>query len=447
MRRLESNADILRVLAREARPLRGEVRDYDPLLDEVGDARFVLLGEGTHGTHEFYRERARITRRLIERKGFAAVAVEGDWPDAYRVNRYVRGRGEDGDAEESLRGFERFPTWMWRNADVLDFVGWLRSFNDERAPSAAKIGFYGLDVYSLFASADAVIAYLQSRDPVAAQRAREHYACFDYFGPDEQAYARALQRHGVASCEEDVVAVLMDMRRRVTADYERAAGDDEDAFCAAQNAKVVASAEHYYRTMFDPQVSSWSVRDRHMAQTLDDLSRHLGTPAKPAKLVVWAHNSHVGDARATDMLDRHEVNIGQLCRETYGGECLLVGFTTYTGTVTAARDWHAPAERRIVLPARPESVEGLLHQLDQPAFVLSLRSGESRRVLVGSFLERAIGVVYRPETELLSHYLQARPARQFDALVHIDHTRAVEPLERSVAWETGEVPETFPTGV
>jgi len=447
MKRLEARADILRLLGREARPLHGEPHDYDSLLEQVGDAQFVLLGEGSHGTHEFYRERVRITRRLIEEKGFSAVAIEGDWPDAYRVNRYVRGLGDDGDAEEALRGFERFPTWMWRNADVLDFVGWLRSFNDDRASGAPKVGFYGLDVYSLFASADAVIKYLERHDPAAAQRAREHYACFDYFGPDEQAYARAVQQHGVASCEEDVITVLTDMRRRVAAQYRRANADSEDAFCAAQNANVVASAEQYYRTMFDPQVSSWSVRDRHMAHTLDDLSRHLGAAGQPAKVVVWAHNSHVGDARATDMLDRREVNIGQLCRESYGTNCVLVGFTTYAGTVTAARDWHAPAERRAVRPARPESIEGLLHDVGQPVFLLSLRSGESRRVLVGSFLERAIGVVYRPQTELASHYMQARPARQFDALIHIDHTRAVEPLERSVAWERGEVPETFPTGV
>lgn len=440
--------DIVARLTREARPLREQPEDYDELLDCVGDARFVLLGEGTHGTHEFYRERARITKRLIERKGFVAVAIEGDWPDAYRVNRYVRGLSDDGDAEEALRGFKRFPTWMWRNAEVLDFVGWLRSHNDERAPNKPKVGFYGLDVYSLFASADAVIEYLARIDPAAAQRARDHYACFDYFGPDEQAYAVALQSHRAASCEEDVVAVLMDMRKRAATDSGRhPQADEEEVFNAAQNAKVVASAERYYRTMFDPHVSSWSTRDRHMMETLRDLSEHLGRRGGVPKIVVWAHNSHVGDARATDMLARHEVNIGQLVREMCLNECVLVGFTTYSGTVTAARDWHAAAERRIVRKARPESIENLLHHVNLPAFWLDLRSGAGARILEGAFLERAIGVVYRPETELLSHYVQARPARQFDAIVHVDRTRAVEPLERSVEWEAGEVPETFPTGV
>ncbi len=446
MKQPDASADIVRLLAQEARAVRGEPKDYDALLSEIGDARFVLLGEGTHGTHEFYRERARITRLLIEQKAFSAVAIEGDWPDAYRVNRYVRGIGGDGDAEEALRGFARFPTWMWRNAEVLDFVGWLRSFNDGCVRH--KVGFYGLDVYSLFTSADAVINYLERVDPIAARRARDHYACFDYFGPDEQTYAIALQTSTAASCQDDVVAVLMEMRKRVASSHGYHTGaDEEDAFYAAQNAKVVANAERYYRTMFDPHVSSWSVRDQHMMETLHDLSEHLGRHEGTPKVVVWAHNSHVGDARATDMLTRREVNIGQLCRQTYGAACVLVGFLTYGGSVTAARDWHAPAERRIVRPARPESLEGLLHRVGKAAFSLGLRTGASRHVLDGAFLERAIGVVYRPETELLSHYMQVRPARQFDALVYIDRTRAVEPLERSESWEAGAVPETFPTGV
>ena len=444
----EATSEIVRLLAREAWPVRGDPEDYDSLLDQIGDAAYVLIGEASHGTHEFYRERARITQRLIEQKGFVAVAIEGDWPDAYRVDRYVRGLGSDADAEEALRGFQRFPTWMWRNADVLDFVGWLRSMNDERARSDRKVGFYGLDVYSLYASANAVVEYLERVDPAAAQRARDHYACFDYFGPDEQAYAIATRTQNAATCEDDVMAVLTELRKRVAASYGRDTPmDQEEAFYAEQNAKVVANAERYYRTMFDPEVSSWSVRDRHMAETLRDLSDHLKRSGVVPKIVVWAHNSHVGDARATDMKLRREVNIGQLCRETYGASCALIGFSTYDGTVTAARDWHQPAERRNVRPARPESVEGLLHEVGEPSFTLTLRSGEGRHILYGSFLERAIGVVYRPETELMSHYLEARPARQFDAIVHIDHTRAVEPLERSAVWETGEVPETYPTGV
>jgi erythromycin esterase-like protein len=443
---IDSSDGAARMLADEAHDITGAPSDYDRLIDKLGKARVVLLGEGTHGTHEFYRQRALVTRRLIAEKGFAAVAIEGDWPDAFRVNRYVRALGADRDAEEALRGFRRFPTWMWRNADVVDFVGWLRSYNDEWAPKKAAAGFYGLDVYSLFASADAVISYLEQIDPVAAQRARDHYACFDAYRSDEPSYGFALQSADGRSCEDDVVAVLADLRKRVHADT-RGACDAEQSFSAAQNAAVVANAERYYRTMFDPHVSSWNVRDHHMADTIGHLLQHLAASAAAPKIVVWAHNSHVGDARATDMSARREVNIGQLCRQTYGGDCALVGFATYTGTVTAARDWHALAERRMVRPARPESVEGLLHRVGKPSFFVDLGSGLSRRVLDGAYLERAIGVVYRPETELESHYLQARPGRQFDALVFMDQTRAVEPLERTPVWESGELPETFPSGI
>jgi erythromycin esterase-like protein len=430
-------------------PLTGAAKDYDPLLELIGDARFVLLGEATHGTHEFYRQRAIITRRLIEEKRFAGVAVEGDWPDALRVNSYVRLVGPDGDAEESLRGFRRFPTWMWRNTDVVDFISWLREHNRTRPQDSFMAGFYGLDLYSLFSSADAVIRYLELLDPKAAQHAREHYACFEAYGPDAEEYALALQTGLAGSCEDDVIAVLVEMIHRA-ADAVKLFGASaaEEAFYAEQNARVVRGAERYYRTMFDAGVSSWNLRDRHMMETLQDLSVHLGRRTGSNKIVVWAHNSHVGDARATDMNRRKEINIGQLCREAFGSSAVLVGFTTHSGTVTAARNWHETAQMRSVLPSLSGSVESLFHAIDEPAFYLDLRSGAgAKQHLAGRMLERAIGVVYRPESELVSHYMEVRPALQFDALIHFDRTRAVEPLERLDIPSAGEVPETFPSGV
>jgi len=427
-------------------PMSGEQRDLAPLLSLVGDARFVLLGEASHGTHEFYRERAEITKALIEHKGFNAVAVEADWPDAYRVNRYVRGGSADADAVDSLDGFKRFPTWMWRNADVVDFIGWLRAHNDE---AAAQVGFYGLDLYSLNASIDAVIEYLSAVDPEAAERARQHYGCFDFAGRDVTEYPYVVRLGLHEGCREEVVAELLALRRRA-ADYLRRDGvAAADAFFyAEQNALVAAYAEEYYRTMIDTRVSSWNLRDRHMVRTLENLAAHLERTAGTAKIVVWAHNSHLGDARATDMARRGEFNVGQLMRERRAAETRNVGFTTYSGTVSAASEWGGPVERKIVRPGLEGSYEALFHRTGVPQFTLLL-SPRDERVgnLPAELLERAIGVIYRPETELGSHYFHARLAAQFDAVVHFDHTRAVEPLERSASWVRGEVPETFPTGV
>ena len=325
------------------------------LFDLVGDAQLVLIGEASHGTSEFYAARAQITRRLIEDRGFGAVAAEADWPDAYRVNRYVRGGGDDATAEEALRGFERFPTWMWRNAAVLDFVGWLREHNgrpgrDERA----KAGFYGLDLYSLYRSVHEVISYLDRVDPAAADRARKRYACFDQFSDDDaQVYGFAAAFGAGEECEREVVAQLVDLQRHAV-EYARRDGlmADDELFYAEQNARTVRAAEEYYRAMFSGRVSSWNLRDRHMADTLDALVGHLTRQrGAPAKIVVWAHNSHLGDARATETAARGELNVGQLVRERHPGDCRLIGFTTYTGTVTAASDWEGPAERKWVRPA------------------------------------------------------------------------------------------------
>jgi erythromycin esterase-like protein len=446
----EKTVLITDVVHEAAHPLIGEVEDYDPLMKLVDHAHLVLIGEASHGTHEFYRERAQITKRLITEKGFNAVAVEADWPDAYRVNRYVRGAGHDVDAVEALGGFKRFPAWMWRNADVLDFIGWLRTHNDDLTPDAAKVGFYGLDLYSLHSSIEAVLDYLDRVDPEAAQRARYRYACFDHFGKNEQAYGYATTIGIAESCEDEVVNQLIDLRRRA-AEYARRDGRvaPDDYFYATQNARLVVNAEKYYRSMFHGRISSWNLRDAHMTDTLDSLLSFLThTLNHPAKVVVWEHNSHLGDARATQMGEEGEWNVGQLVRERHGANAVLIGLTTHHGTVTAASNWDAPAERKQVRPALDQSFEGLFHDVAIPRFMLTFRNSEhATAALRERLLERAIGVIYRPETERASHYFRASLSKQFDAVVHFDETRAVEPLERTVEWERGEVPETFPTGI
>ena len=441
--------EVVDALRRDARPLTGDRRDYDALVSLAEDARIVLLGEASHGTHEFYRERERITRRLVTERGFMAVAIEGDWPDADRVNRYIQGRGGDRDAEEALRGFSRFPAWMWRNADVLDFVGWLRTFNEHRHHSARKVGFYGLDLYSLGASMDAVVAYLEAYDPHAAKRARARYECLQPYAGEASAYGRAMLLGADEPCRRGVIEQLVELRRQA-GDYlsrDGAVAEDE-YFFAEQNAAIVADAEEYYRTMFGDRSGSWNQRDRHMADTLDHLLAHLDRHGGEARVVVWAHNSHVGDARATEMGARGELNLGQLMRERHGRDVVSVGFTTYSGTVTAASDWGEDAERMRVRRAQPDSCEALLHATHIPSLLLCpLAAGEGGRALRDPRLERAIGVVYRPESERQSHWFAASLARQYDALVHIDSTRAVEPLERTPRWELGEPPETYPSSL
>ena len=433
---------LINAIRRSAHPLTGKDTDFDPLLKMIGDCRFVLIGEATHGTHEFYRLRAQITKRLIAEKGFTAVAVEADWPDAYRVNQFVRFEGEDEEAVDALAGFQRFPAWMWRNADVLDFVGWLRNYNEHR--HSKRVGFYGLDLYSLHASIRAVLDFLDKVDPEAAQRARYRYACFDNFGEDSQAYGYAASFGLNRTCENEVVGQWMEMRRRAAELASRDGRVARDAFFfAEQNARLVKNAEEYYRAMFHERISSWNLRDSHMAETLDALAQHLGTKAK---IVVWAHNSHLGDARATEMEQRGELNLGQLVRQRFGDEAALIGFTTYTGTVTAASGWEAPAERKHVRPALPGSYEALFHETGIQNFLLRLsRREEVASLLREPRLERAIGVIYLPRSERVSHYFHAQLSDQFDAILHFDETRAVEPLERTVAWETGEVPETYPS--
>jgi erythromycin esterase-like protein len=429
-------------------PLTGSAGDYDPLLQVVGDSRMVLLGEASHGTHEFYRERARITRRLIEERGFSAVAVEADWPDAYRVNRWVRWAGKDKSGRDALGDFKRFPRWMWRNRDVLDFIEWLRVHNRERSPER-RVGFYGLDLYSLFRSIEAVIGFLDQVDPDAAKRARYRYSCFEDFGEDTQAYGYAAEFGLTQSCEDSAIEQLLELQRQAgkLSGQDDALGDDE-FFYAEQNARLVKNAEEYYRTMFRGRISSWNLRDRHMAETLEALLDHLERKQGRSKVVVWEHNSHIGDARSTSMGASGEWNVGQLSRERFGDDAVLVGFSTYEGTVTAASDWDAPAERKRVRPGLAGSWEAFFHELGERQFLLPLRGETPQHSALDQVrLERAIGVIYRPETERVSHYFEANLPSQFDAVIHLDQTRAVEPLDRTAGWDAGEPPETYPTGL
>jgi erythromycin esterase-like protein len=429
-------------------PLTGAKDDYDSLLELIGDARVVLLGEASHGTHEFYSERARITRRLIEEKGFSAVAVEADWPDAYRVNRWVRGIGNDRTALDALGGFERFPRWMWRNRDVLDFIQWLHHHNQSRQ-QPKRVGFYGLDLYSLFRSIEEVIHFLEQVDPDAARRARYRYSCFEHFAENTQAYGYAAEFGLSQSCENQAIQQLTELQRGAAEPALRDGRVSEDEFFyAEQNARLVKNAEEYYRTMFRGRVESWNLRDRHMTETLGALISYFDRKGGRTKAVVWEHNSHIGDARATSMGDMGEWNVGQLARERFGDEAVLVGFSTYTGTVTAASDWDGPAERKRVRPGLAGSFEALFHGVGSRNFLLKMRGDdEVSEALSDVRLERAIGVIYLPETERVSHYFEARLPQQFDAVVHFDETRAVEPLDRTAGWDMGEPPETFPTGL
>jgi erythromycin esterase-like protein len=442
---LPTMVSLVDTLRAAVRPLAGDEHEYDALLSLIGDARFVLIGEASHGTHEFYAERAAITKRLIAEKGFTAVAVEADWPDAYRVNRYVRGMPQDADADAALSGFTRFPTWMWRNTIVRDFVDWLRAHNARLSGGAARTGFYGLDLYSLYASIEAVVGYLDKVDPAAAARARYRYGCLEHFGEDSQQYGYAASFDLSASCEKEVIEQLVELQRRADryAHLDGRVAEDE-YFYAEQNARLAKNAEEYYRTMFHGRVSSWNLRDRHMVETLDALVPHLDRHGGRTKVVVWAHNSHLGDARATQMGDAGEWNVGQLVRERHATETVLVGLTTDHGTVTAASDWDGPAERKRVRPGLPGSVEALFHETGIPRFFLPLQGGEGATILQERRIERAIGVIYRPETERLSHYFDARLPAQFDAVLHFDETRALEPLEPTEGWQSGEAPETYP---
>ena len=413
---------------------------FAELFDRWADRRVVLLGEASHGTAEFYRARAAITRRLVERHRFGIVAVEADWPDAAAVDRHVRLREGDGQGE---RPFQRFPTWMWRNTDVAALIDWLRDHNAAIPDMAARAGFYGLDIYNMRGSIAAVLDYLDRVDPEAAAVARERYGCLTPWQKEPATYGRAALSRGYAACEAAVIAQCRELLGR-RLDY--AAGDGDSFLDAAQNARLVTAAERYYRVMYYRGAESWNLRDTHMFETLRNL---LDAKGPEAKAVVWAHNSHIGDARATDMgAERDELNIGQLCREEWGEQAALIGFGTHAGTVAAATDWGGDMEVKRVNPSRRDSYERLCHDSGVPRFLLDLTRGRHealRRRLAEPRLERFIGVIYRPDTERWSHYSQAVLPEQFDGWVWFDETDAVTPLGREHA--RAGAPDTYPFGV
>ena len=429
-----------------AQPFHATRSDMTGLIDRLESASIVLFGEASHGTQNFCHLRASITKHLIEHHGLTAVAVEADWPDACRVNRFVRDEGTDPDANAALSGFERFPSWMWRNTEVLSFIRWLREWND--AHPTRKVGFYGLDLFSFNTSIQSVVSYLEPVDPDAARRARDRYACFDHFAGDTHAYGYAVSVGITESCEDEVVNQLLGLRRRAAGYVNHDDGcPDDELFFAEYTAPLAQNAEEYYRAMFRGRHSSWNIRNTHMADTLDALLRFQKQHERiTPRIAVWAHNSHVGDARATELSDRGELNFGQLLRERHGDAVRVIGFTTYDGTVTAASDWDANAERKLVRPALDGSIESLLHAVGLPQFVLQMHD-ERLAGFVTPLLERAIGVIYRPQTERQSHYFHARVGEQFDLLIHVDRTTALVPLEPSPHWYHEEVPETYPSGL
>lgn len=425
--------DLVTTLNDVAIPFYGDRESlYTGLLEKIGDARFILIGEATHGTHEFYDVRAEITRRLITEKNFMAVAIEGDWPDAYNIHRYIQGELEKEQWAQSLGGFSRFPTWMWRNKVISSFIRWMRDFNDNKKNSTNKIGFYGLDLYSLHASMQAVIEYLEKVDSLAAERAKARYSCFDHLNVDPQAYGHLTTLGIKKSCIKEAIMQLLEMQHRA---FEYVHNNHisiaDEYFYATQNARLVKNAEIYYRSLFEDPVSSWNVRDLHMMETLNTLSDHLENRFnKPAKIIIWAHNSHVGDARATEMGQKGEINIGQLVREQHDADTYLIGFSTYEGFVTAASEWDGPAETKPITPGLPGSYEALFHDVKYPEFLLHLTEDKQLEHFLNiSRLQRAIGVVYRPETERLSHYFFTYLPYQFDSLIHLDQTTAIKPLD------------------
>ncbi|UIF90757.1 erythromycin esterase family protein [Cupriavidus sp. UYPR2.512] len=413
------------------------------LADILAGHRMVLLGESTHGTAEFYHARAALTAHLVARHGFRIIAVEADWPDAAAVDRHVRGRPPQ-PAESPGAAFTRFPVWMWRNLEVARFIRWLRAHNATQA-SARRAGFFGLDIYSLRASMAAVLAYLEGVDPQAARAARERYACLEPWGRDPARYGRAVLHGTHADCEDAVVEQLQALLDKRLA-YARAG--HEDFLDAAQNARLVASAERYYRVMYHGSDDSWNLRDTHMFETLAQLLQAHGPQSRA---VVWAHNSHIGDASKTEMgASQGQLNIGQLCRESFGDAAALIGFSTYDGTVAAATSWDGPMEIKQVRPARADSYEHLFHAAGHAQCWVDLRGAgsgvlaEARQLLMPARQERFIGVIYRPETELQSHYARATLPQQFDVLLWFDRTRAVPALPAAPA---PGAPETWPYGL
>lgn len=429
---------LVEAVRERALPLRDD-GDLDPLLERIGDAHVVLLGEASHGTADFYTWRDRISRRLIAEKGFTFIAVEGDWPDCYALNLYAKEWGEVGaSAREVVHAFSRWPTWMWANEEVIALAEWLREHNRGRVDDA-KVGFYGLDVYSLYDSIDVVTRYLERVDPALAARARSSYGCFDPYEEDVQEYAWATAMVPT-DCEEEVIATLAELRQKGPG-FRREG--PEAFFNAEQNALVAQNAERYYRAMIRGGAASWNVRDTHMMETLDRLMKYHGPGAKT---IVWEHNTHVGDARATDMARSGMVNVGQLAREAYGGDVVITGFSSYAGSVIAGAEWGAPMRRMEVPAAQPGSWEHVFHQASPEDKLLLLEGFDEVPGALDRRGHRAIGVVYHPEREAYGNYVPTVLPYRYDAMIYVDQSEALHPLHFEPAAEH-EVPETYPTGM
>ncbi|MEZ5758360.1 MAG: erythromycin esterase family protein [Emcibacteraceae bacterium] len=450
----ENDAFLISAIEKCAYPAGEATDEYDSIIEASSDKQFVLIGEASHGTEEFYRTRSEISQRLIEEKGFDAVAVEADWPDAYAVNRFVCDLTQPSTAEEALSRFERFPTWMWANYEILHFIKWLRAFNEMFHKKTKSVGFYGLDLYSMNTSVNAVIDYLKTIDIDAAERARQRYSCLEYFADEKQTYSYELKKAVAKSCEKEIIDQLIDLRKKAYHYLQRDGLIAEDEyFCAEQNARLIKNGQEYYSSMFasevTPRPNLWNLRDRHMFGTLENLKKHLSNQlGRKAKIIVWAHNSHIGNAAATEMSHRGEYNIGQMVRQTYQDQALLVGFSTARGTVTAASNWSMPAEcKKIRLPI-PGSYEDIFHKVNKKNFLLDLRENNNATdKLYLPRLQRAIGVIYRPETERQSHYFHAVLPAQFDFMIHFDESNALEPMDVGSQWQRIEQDETFPSGL
>jgi len=427
---------------------RDDIQFCEKISELIGNARIVLMGEATHGTMDFYQARMAVTKYLIREKGFQAIAIEGDWTSVYPVNLYCQGYTDPENLQTPLEEFKRFPTWMWRNTNMLDFVEKIREYNFQVKTQTKKVAFYGLDLYCLHEAAQGVIDYLQEHDPEAAREAIQRYACFDHMGLDPQRYNYLIKNRLKKPCVKEVMLQFLETQRLI---YQNLASDLDEIdlqFYALQNARIVRNAENYYHSLFEPHYVTWNIRDQHMVDTLQNIMSHLESITHvPAKVIIWAHNTHIGDARATEMSDRQEINLGQLVRERFNTSSFLLGFSTSEGTVTAASEWGGSIyHKKIQLPIHG-SYEWFFHKLKEKNFILNLRENTPLMHLLKSpQLQRAIGVIYHPETERISHYFFSHLPNQFDALVHFDKTQALIPLDKKWELQEAELPDTYPEG-
>lgn len=429
-------------------PLKDTLTDYNTILDSIENIEHVLIGEATHGSHEFYSIRVDITKRLILEKKFNAIAIEADWPDVHRINQYIKGDKTIKNATDAFGGFKKFPTWMWRNEVIIEFVEWLYSYNS-KLPFVKKIGFYGLDLYSLNTSIEVIIKYLEKKDMEAANKARQRYACFNSLKDELSSYGYAATFGMTKSCENEVREQLLELNENSYKYMNENSIEEDQCYYITQNARLVKNAEKYYRSMFEHKSSSWNIRDTYMFETLDLLAEHLSKQLKSsAKIVTWAHNSHIGDARATELKALKQVNLGQLAREKYGNKVFIIGFLTYAGFVTSATKWGGVVEYKKILPALSHSYEYFLHNLSATNFIINFISMDIIDELIpAGLLQRAIGVIYLPKTERASHYFHTNLIKQFDTVIYIDKTSALRPLEITSTWHFGEQFETFPFGL